>query len=222
MGARKPNEEMQMNTIEEDRGGERSLKIWLTFILLPFAVILLISFAWKQGKAIFSDAQSSFMDSSTAKQQSGMSAVDSHVNEMSVRDQLRQFEIEGRDLFGESHTWRLRGYSPDEDINVIIGNNPQHSKVTELWRNRANESNISQAEEAAEYYNHLRRYYSHVQWHIDKLELETDSIVGNLPDDAKLDSAFKADRTLQQTGFIIGDIDRANYLFETKVKPFFK
>ncbi|MFK7849648.1 MAG: hypothetical protein AB8D78_01615 [Akkermansiaceae bacterium] len=203
-------------------GGMGALSLLVKAVILPIGVIFVLAFATETGRGIYSDFRSYFMSPDAVRPLTGESAVDSHFNELSLNEQLNQLDHEGRQLFGELHTWQLDGFTPDRDLNAVFQDNPVSPQVTKRWKARVTTANLAKAEEVAESYNHLRRYYSLVAWRVKQLEDVTDKTVRELPDEARLDSAFKAERNLQQTTFATRDMTRARQIFETQVKPYFE
>lgn len=191
-------------------------------VLVPLGVLIVLGVATDIGRKKFAAFSSYFMSSDAVKPDTGKIVVDSHFNEMSLNEKLNWIDLQGRDLFGELHTWELTGFTPEAAPGKIMNANPVSPQVTSRWNERFTLKKSEEAEVVAENYNHIRRYYSLVKWRVRQLEGQTDQAVRDLPDEARLDSAFRAERNLQQTTFAIRDLDRALKIFEEKVKPYFR
>jgi hypothetical protein len=200
-------------------GGMNTL---IKVVVVPFGVVLLLAFTTEKGREVFSNFKSYFISPDAVRPQTGESAVDSHFNELSLNEKLNELDLAGRDLFGELHDWELRGYTPEGDLQSLLENNPVSPQVTSRWESRITDQNREAAEEVGEYYNHLRLYYTRIQWRVRNLEGETDQTMAELPDEARLDSAFKSERNLQQTSFVIRDMDRAMSILNKIIKPYFQ
>ena len=145
---------------------------------------------------------------------------DSHESIQELQKLLWWMDDEGAALFGDTHSWLIPDFKPEETYEEMEGR-LVHSNFALLWNERAKPDLHDQAREVMLEYGRQRTFYSKMTLMISRYNQAAKAELKSLPQSATYDKALTArDLALQvERASQEGALRREAFL--TVIKPFF-